>query len=214
MLEPILEINDLTVSFKNNNIIKQLSLNLYQGKIYSLIGGNGSGKSTLLRSIIGLHTIDSGSIKLNNKKINNLPINRRVNLGIHLLSQQGNVFPSLNVKDHFELALFGEQSVRDAEIYKWFPELIKLDNRRANTLSGGQQKLLGFAMLLLKRKKQVVLLDEPFAGVDLKTSNKFIEILKHLLNNEKATILMVEQNEKIIQIFNENLIDLKKINKI
>ncbi len=205
MANDILEIFNLSVGYDNNAIIQNYNLSLQRGNLYCLVGKNGCGKSTLLKSIIGLLEPQTGKIFFNNIDITYTKIHERINMGIAYLGQNNNIFPRLKVFEHFDLI----ENYNISILEELIPEILRLKNNYAGTLSGGEQRLLGLSLILLQEKKELILLDELFAGVDNQFKNKMIKILNNLSEINKITTFVVEQDESILKQFNTNRINIK-----
>ncbi|WP_452600628.1 ATP-binding cassette domain-containing protein [Pontimicrobium sp. MEBiC06410] len=205
MTKSLLDIQNLTVTYKNNIVLNNINHSIENGESYCVIGKNGAGKSTFLKSIIGLLPITSGKIIFNDIDITKNPIYKRIDLGISYLSQNNNIFPRLTVKEHFELVKNKDEDILEELI----PEILKLKKNYAGNLSGGEQRLLGLSLVLLQKNKKIILLDELFAGVDNNIKSRMLEVFEHIQTQEKQTILIVEQDEKIIQKFDGIIINLK-----
>ncbi len=203
MIRNILDIQNLNVGYENNLILNDVNLAIQEGSSSCIVGKNGTGKSTLLKSIIGLLNSSSGKILFNNIDITNSPTYERIDLGIAYLGQNNNIFPRLKVYEHFNLV----KNKNDSIIEEFIPEILHFKNNYAGTLSGGEQRLLGLALVLLQKNKKIILLDELFAGVDNYMTSKILNIFDSLKKKTKITLLMVEQDEKIIEQFKGKIIN-------
>ncbi len=205
MVNNILEIQNLSVSYENSIILHNFNLPLKIGESYCLVGKNGSGKSTFLKSVIGLIKPQTGKIIFNEIDITHTTIHERVQMGISYLGQNNNIFARLKVFEHFNLVKSRNKDILEELI----PEILKLKNSYAGNLSGGEQRLLGLSLILLQEKKKLLLLDELFAGVDNQFKIKITNILNALIETKKITTFIVEQDEEIIKQFNINKINIK-----
>ena len=167
--KPALQVKSVSKSFDGRPILKKISMDLFPSEIVGLVGPNGSGKSTLYGTIIGQYKIDSGSILLNQKVINHLPIHQRAKLGIAYLSQYRSVF-NMSVFNNLlgisQITIEGVEKQRSL-VEKLMTEfnLQHLKNINANLLSGGEMRRLQIARTLIG-SPQVILLDEPMAALD------------------------------------------------
>jgi lipopolysaccharide export system ATP-binding protein len=167
--KPALQVKSVSKSFDGRPILKKISMDLFPSEIVGLVGPNGSGKSTLYGTIIGQYKIDSGSILLNQKVINHLPIHQRAKLGIAYLSQYRSVF-NMSVFNNLlgisQITIEGVEKQRSL-VEKLMTEfnLQHLRNINANLLSGGEMRRLQIARTLIG-SPQVILLDEPMAALD------------------------------------------------
>jgi branched-chain amino acid transport system ATP-binding protein len=160
------------------------------------VGANGAGKSTLLRVIMGLLKQRKGTVQLNGREISDLPVYRRVQLGLAYLLQGGEVFPSLTVGQNLQMGTLvlpaAEKSDTIESALEIFPVLRQRYNDRAGLLSGGQRQSLALAMVLSQRP-QVLLLDEPSAGLAPKLAQEMLDTVSRLNQQMGITILLVEQ---------------------
>lgn len=165
-----LEIRGLKKTIKGTPIIKGISLELYDGEVVGLLGPNGAGKTTTFYMICGLISASSGSILLDEKNINKVPLHKRAKLGIGYLPQESSIFKELSVEENLMLA--AEVTYKNkAEALQKVDEMLNLLNiepirqRKGVSLSGGERRRCEIARSLMITPK-FLLLDEPFAGVD------------------------------------------------
>jgi len=207
------------------NIIDDLDMNIQKGKITALIGGNGAGKTTLFNIISGLMKPDSGNIYFSNNKnislIGQTP-DKITRFGIGRMFQDSHIFQSMSVLDNMLLAdsnnfgefpfisLFNSKKNEQSEKYriekarKVFEELFGEDNPfwikkddPASSLSFGQQRLLGLARLFMG-KYELVLLDEPTAGVNPAIITQAMNIIHKLVQEKNVTVFLIEHNMKVV----------------
>ena len=165
-----LEVKDLKKTIKKSEIIKGISLEVNSGEVVGLLGPNGAGKTTTFYMICGLISPTSGDVFLNDEKITNVPLHKRAHLGIGYLPQESSIFKELSVEENLLLgAEILNQSKED--ISKRVNEMLNMLNiepirlRKGVSLSGGERRRCEIARSLIIKPK-VLLLDEPFAGVD------------------------------------------------
>ena len=165
-----LEVRGLKKTIKGTPIIKGISLELYDGEVVGLLGPNGAGKTTTFYMICGLINASSGSILLDEKNINKVPLHKRAKLGIGYLPQESSIFKELSVEENLMLA--AEVTYKNkAEALQKVDEMLNLLNiepirqRKGVSLSGGERRRCEIARSLIITPK-FLLLDEPFAGVD------------------------------------------------
>lgn len=187
--------------------LDNVSLEIEEGEFLSIIGTSGSGKSTLLNMLGGLDKVNSGSVIVKNKNLNNmkdeeLTIFRRRNIGF--IFQNYNLVPILNVYENIvlPLELDGMQIDKDYidNIIKTLGLKEKLNNM-PNNLSGGQQQRVAIARALAT-KPAIILADEPTGNLDTKTSMDVISLLKVTSEKFNQTIVMITHNEEIAQMGN------------
>jgi len=196
--DSILSIQDVVAGYNKKEILQGASLQVKTQEIVTLIGPNGSGKSTLLKVISGLLKPKRGKVVFNGEDITRLEPHKHVEKGIAYLMQGSEVFPSLSVKENFQVAghRLGEENLKDRlkRIFDLFPQLKELQSRRAGLLSGGQRQMLALGMILLQKPK-LLLLDEPSAGgLTPALAKEVFETLKRINEEEKVSILLIEQN--------------------
>ncbi|VVB79313.1 putative branched-chain amino acid transport ATP-binding protein LivG [uncultured archaeon] len=208
-MKHILKATNLEKNFGGIKALDNCSLDIERGKITAIIGPNGSGKSTLFNAISHLIHLDSGSILLNEKEIvkkKDFEIARR---GISRTFQQVRLFKNLTIKDHILIALsdsdeklvgslFGNEKYNEEKVDDILARvgLEKDVNTYASDLSYGQRKLLDLALALAK-PHDILMLDEPVAGVNPKLREQIKEILKKL-NKEGETILLIEHDMNFV----------------
>ena len=198
MINPIIEVNGLASGYvKGLNILQGVDLVLKEKEIVSIIGPNGAGKSTLLKAIVGLIPIFAGKIYFNGKHLKEIKSYELAQTGIGYVPQVQNVFPSLTVEENLEMGNWGaKERHKDSfnEIYDMFNILFDKKKERAGNLSGGQRQLLALGRALIS-KPNVILLDEPSAGLSPKAIDEVFEYI-NIINQNGVSILLVEQNAK------------------
>jgi ABC-type branched-subunit amino acid transport system ATPase component len=196
----ILRVDDLHASYAGENeVLRGISLTVEKGEMVTIIGPNGAGKSTLFRVIFGLQQSSRGDVYFEGNRITNFKPGRILTMGISYLFQRDCIFPKMTVLENLEMGGFMLKDSphikrRIAELLDMFPLLDEKKNRKAETLSGGQRKILVVARTLMLDPK-LVLLDEPTAGLDPKTVTAMFDEIKRI-NDNGTTIVMVEQNAK------------------
>ncbi len=192
-----LKVEDIYAGYGKKEILRGISFDIKQGEIVALIGPNGAGKSTLLKVIAGVLKPWKGKVWLDGKDISLLPPYEINRLGIGYFLQGGKVFPSLSVRENLEVGSLGlsqeEKEKRIEEVLKIFDNLKGLLDRRVGLISGGERQALALAMILIK-KPQVLLLDEPSAGLSPRYVRDTMEKIKEINAAWKTTALLVEQN--------------------
>ncbi|WP_193185871.1 ABC transporter ATP-binding protein [Nisaea sediminum] len=207
----LIEVRGVSKSYGGVVANKDVSIDVAEGGITGLIGPNGSGKTTLFNSIVGYHPIDEGSIRFRGKEISKLRVPEIARLGLLRTFQQTRIYSkmdcmknmliSVSHRDEGLGAMFG--SMRDRETEEFAEELLEfvgLYQKRflvAGELSFGQQKLLEFAMALMNRP-QVLLLDEPTAGINPTLINGLIDRLKRANEQFGITLFVIEHNMRVI----------------
>lgn len=189
----MLTIKHMSAYYGESSVIKDLNLEVPDGKIACLIGRNGVGKSTTLKSIMGLVKTPSGSIMLDGKEMIKLPTYDRVRLGIGYVPQGRDIFPQMTVQENLELGLktSGGDKVPDY-IYDLFPILPKFAKRNGGDLSGGQQQQLAIARALVLKPK-ILILDEPTEGIQPSIIENIGDAIKRVNAELGITVFIVEQ---------------------
>jgi branched-chain amino acid transport system ATP-binding protein len=195
----MLRLNEVGASYqKGVKILQRISLNITQKDIICLIGPNGAGKSTVLKAIMGLVSIECGSIILNGEDITNSKPNRTMRRGVSYVPQGRTVFPDMTVWENLRMGGFILKDKSMVEnridlIYEMFPILKDYRNRKAYTLSGGEQQMVEMGRVLVLDPKYM-LIDEPSLGLAPMIRKMIFEKIQALNREKKIGVLMVEQN--------------------
>ena len=198
----MLKIERLNASYDSVHVLKDVSIQVPNGKVVSIIGANGAGKSTLLKSISGLLKINKGYILYKGQDIAAMPAHRIVSLGISQVPEGRQLFAHLTVQDNIHLGAYHyfkrsnrlEIKERVKQVYQIFPILEKRSKQVAGTLSGGEQQMLAIARALMGRP-ELLLLDEPSMGIAPLIVREIFDVIIQL-NQSGTTILLVEQNAR------------------
>jgi branched-chain amino acid transport system ATP-binding protein len=194
----MLRINNIKTYYGNIQALKDVSIEINEGEIVTLIGANGAGKSTTLMSISGITPPRSGEILLDGDPINNLSPDKIVQKGIIQVPEGRRIFPDMTVVENLEMGAFlrkNKQLVQQDLNYVMtlFPILEKRRNQLGGTLSGGEQQMLAISRALMARPR-VLLLDEPSLGLAPLIIKQIFEIIKQINKESNTTIFLVEQN--------------------
>jgi len=196
-----LTIKKLSAGYGKMEILHDFNLFVSEAQSLCLIGPNGAGKSTILHSIYGFTNIFSGQIEIDGKEITNMtPAQKLKSVGIAYILQDNSVFPDMTVEENLLMGGYikdkTEESYQEAErIFEKYERLRNRRNQKAKVLSGGERRLLEISRALVM-KPNVLLVDEPSIGLEPKYIDMVFEILRDLQQNEKKTIILVEQNAK------------------
>lgn len=193
----LLEVKDLSVFYGVIQALKNISFEVNEGEIVTLIGANGAGKTTTMQSVIGLIPSHSGSVIYDGHDISKMPCHKIVHLGMSQVPEGRRIFQELTV---YENLVMGAYSIKNNvnfkedidKVYTRFPRLAERRNQIAGTLSGGEQQMLAMGRALMSRPK-LLMLDEPSMGLSPLLVDQVFSIIKDI-NRDGTTILLVEQN--------------------
>lgn len=193
----MLKVNNINVFYGAIHAIHDLSLEVNNGEIVTLIGANGAGKTSTLRAISGLNTIKSGEIHYDDKLISNLGAHKIVSHGISQVPEGRRVFGDQTVEENLLLGAYlikDKSEIRESmeKVFNWFPRVRERRKQYAGTLSGGEQQMLAIGRALMGNPK-LLLLDEPSMGLAPIVVEEIFEIITNI-RKFGTTILLVEQN--------------------
>jgi len=194
--QPLLAASQLTAGYGAVPVVSDVSLDVAPGEVVLLIGPNGAGKSTVVKALNGELGLMSGSVRLGGTDITRLTENQRAALGLGYVPQSRDVFPTLTVTENLEMGGYrlppSHVEARIAEIFDRFPSLARLRKRLAQTLSGGERKLLAIGRALVA-EPTTLMLDEPTANLAAAIATVVLkEVVAGLAEADRA-ILLVEQ---------------------
>lgn len=196
----MLSINNLVVNYGMINAVRDVTFEVNQGEIVTLIGANGVGKTTILRTISGLVKSASGEISYEGENITTYSPRKIVASGIAHVPEGRHVFKGMTVLENLEMGSFlrndkeGIQEDID-RVFDHFPILKERVNQDAATLSGGEQQMLAMGRALMA-KPRLILLDEPSMGLAPLFIKEIFNIIE-LIKSEGTTVLLIEQNAKM-----------------
>ncbi|MDA7946746.1 MAG: ABC transporter ATP-binding protein [Hyphomicrobiaceae bacterium] len=206
----LIEVRNVSKAFGGVVANDSISIDVPEGQITGLIGPNGSGKTTLFNSIVGYHPIDSGSIRFKGEEISNYKVQQIARLGMLRTFQQTRIYANMNCIDNMLISV-PHRNATFFDMFKPYPhelydkaesllEFVGLYTKRklpSGDLSFGQQKLLEFAMALMN-EPEVLLLDEPTAGINPTLINGLIDRLKRANTEFGITLFVIEHNMRVI----------------
>ncbi len=199
--EPIIELRNISVFFNKREIINNLNFKINKQEILGMLGPNGVGKSTIFNLITGLKDPNYGEIIINGIDCTNLPINERfTKFKLGLVPQYGGIIHDLSLIDNLKLVSeihIAEKEARKQKIEKLIGqfEFEPLLNIQSKHLSGGQKKKLVIAMALMNDPK-ILLLDEPFAALDILTIKMLQEVILNLQSTEEITVVVCDHQAR------------------
>ncbi|MDO4768045.1 MAG: ABC transporter ATP-binding protein [Pseudomonadota bacterium] len=193
----MLELRGISTFYGNIQALHDVSLNIRQGEIVTLIGANGAGKSTTLMSICGCTPPRSGEILFENQPIQRMKADRIVRMGISQVPEGRLIFPDMTVMENLDLGAFlrddREGIRRDLDyVFSLFPILAERRRQTGGTLSGGEQQMLAISRALMARPR-LLLLDEPSLGLAPIIIAQIFDIVRKV-NESGTTVFLVEQN--------------------
>lgn len=193
----MLEVNKLSAFYAELQVLYEVSLRVDDGEFVVVFGPNGHGKSTFLKTICGLHTPASGSVKFNGEETSRLQSSTLVEMGIVYIAEDRHLFPEMTVLENLKLGAYNPKArQKEAEnldlVFHLFPSLKAFRKRRAQTLSGGEARMLAIGRGLMSNAK-LLAIDEPSLGLAPNLETEVFEKIKEI-NKSGVGVLMVEQD--------------------
>lgn len=195
----LLEVRSLEKKYGRRQVVNGVSFEVNQGEVVGLLGPNGAGKTTSFRMTIGLVNSDGGTVTFNGREVTTLPMYQRARLGMGYLAQDSSVFKQLSVEDNLMAILQTlprlsrrQRIDRQNELLDQFG-LVHIRKTKANRVSGGERRRLEIARSLITDPK-LIMLDEPFAGIDPKTVNEIQDSIRELADRYNLGILLTDHN--------------------
>lgn len=187
------ELNNYHVAYGQSEVISNMNLSLRPKEIVAILGRNGMGKTTLMKSMIGMIPSRAGSIQLNGKELGGMKSHQRVAAGLGFVPQGRMIFSTMTVQENIETGLTSTKENKvPGDLYKLFPVLLEMKNRRGGNLSGGQQQQLAIARALASAPS-VLLLDEPTEGIQPSIIKEMARTLKQIRAQRNLSIIVSEQ---------------------
>ena len=197
----LLKLSNVTVRYGTAEAIRDISIMLDEGAVVSVIGANGAGKSTILKAITGLVPLYSGEIEFSGKKINGMPVDKIIGLGIACVPEGRRLFPYMSVMQNIKLGAYLRKDkagiIADMEeVFRLFPLLKERCNQKAGSLSGGEQQMLAIGRALMARPK-LLMMDEPSLGLAPVIIDQLANVIRDI-NKSRISVLLVEQNAGLV----------------
>ena len=194
---PMLKVENLSVHYGMIQAVRDVSFEVNEGEVVSLIGANGAGKTTILRTLAGLVRPSAGKIQFLGKEIQKLPAQKIVAGGLSQVPEGRHVFPGLTVMENLEMGAFlkknrEENQANLKKVFSRFPRLEERKNQDAATLSGGEQQMLAMGRALMSTPN-LLLLDEPSMGLAPIFIQEIFDIIQDI-QKQGTTVLLIEQN--------------------
>lgn len=194
----MLQAQHLAKSYKQRQVVKDVSLEIEPGEIVGLLGPNGAGKTTCFYMLVGLVAADAGSVTIDQEEVTKLPIHRRARHGLAYLPQDSSIFQTLSVEDNIRAILQTRKDLdaaaQEAKLTGLLDEfnIQHIRHSLGRSLSGGERRRTEIARTLATDPRYI-LLDEPFAGVDPISVNDIKQIIEHL-RDRGIGILLTDHN--------------------
>ncbi len=196
-------IKNVSINYGELEAVKNVSFEVPQGLIVSLLGANGAGKSTLFKAVSGINKLVAGSIWFEDERIDKFSADRILRKGIAQVSEGKRIFPYMSVRENLELGAYSRKDGKKAitetrdQLLERFPMLRQKANIKAEKLSGGQQQILVIARALMV-KPRLLLLDEPAQGVAPIVVAEIAEVIQNI-NQLGVTIMVIEHNIRFVR---------------
>jgi branched-chain amino acid transport system ATP-binding protein len=193
----ILEVKGVNVSYGNLHVLWDIDLEVEEGRIVALLGANGAGKTTLLNTITGMLKPTSGEVLYRGARIDRLPSDKIIEMGVSYLPEGGRLFPDMTITENLEMGaypskLWGRRKPDIERMYKLFPVLEERKKQLAKTMSGGERQMLAMGRALMSNPA-LCLFDELSYGLSPVMAQAVFKIVKQL-HAEGITVFLVEQN--------------------
>lgn len=193
----MLEVRNVTAGYGRAQALFDISVDVGDGEIVTLVGPNGAGKSTFVNVVAGLNRAWSGSITLDGLDLTGLAAEAVCGHGVAIVPEGRRLFPDLSVSDNLDIGAYHPAArARRDETYEWvcsiFPIIAERENQRAGNLSGGQQQMVAIGRALMARPR-LLLLDEPSLGLAPVIVERIFDVIRDI-NQAGTSVLIVEQN--------------------
>ena len=205
----MLHVQKLSYAYKKIQALTDVSFELRDGEIMSIIGANGAGKSTLMKCIAGVLKTEENAVQLDGRPLARRP-HQVVQHGVVLVPEGRWIFPGLSVEENLEIGAYvvGSSKQGKEQAFTMFPKLKDRRRQRAGTLSGGEQQRVSIARALAKNPK-LLLCDEPTGALDYNTGKAILKLLQDTCREKGMTVILITHNsaiapmaDRVIQIKN------------
>ncbi|MGH9118003.1 MAG: ABC transporter ATP-binding protein [Acidimicrobiales bacterium] len=195
--QPVLELRNVSTHYGPIQVLRDVSIQIFPGEVVCLLGGNASGKTTTLKTVLGFVVPSHGDVMLDGVRVNGIPTQRLVEMGLSMVPENRRLFKRMTVKENLDLGSYlrrDKDAIEEdlARMFTLFPRVKDRLGQRAGTLSGGEQQMVAMARALMARPK-VLLMDEPSMGLAPVLVERNFEIIQQV-NEQGTTIFVVEQN--------------------
>jgi branched-chain amino acid transport system ATP-binding protein len=194
-----LEAKKVNLAYGQMQVLKEVSLEVREREIVSLIGANSAGKSSMLNAISGLVPISGGEILFEGKRIDSLPSHEIIEKGIIQVPEGRRIFPFMTVRENLEMGSYNRKAREKSResmqrVYELFPRLAERKDQLGESMSGGEQQMLAVGRALMAGPR-ILMLDEPSLGLAPIVVEMIFQVLQEV-NRRGVTLLLVEQNVK------------------
>ena len=193
----MLRLNNVTAGYGATTILHDVSLEVSEGEVVTIVGGNGAGKTTTLRTVSGLIEASAGSITFEDEDITHLPAHQVVNRGITLIPEARQLFPEMTVLENIQMGAYrpaakNRYDQRLEEVLTLFPRVKERLHQQAESLSGGEQQMVAIARGMMACPK-LLMFDEPSLGLAPIVVSQVFDVVRQIAESG-TTVLIVEQN--------------------
>lgn len=192
----MLKVNNIRSGYGDVEVLHDLSFEV-KHEIFAILGANGAGKTTLMKTIAKVLHLNSGEIYFKDENISGLTPYQMAAKGVAFVPQEGNVFPTMTVMENLSIGnvLQGKKSKKERleEVFDVFPDIYERINQKAGSLSGGEAQMVAFGRALMQ-DPELLLLDEPTAGLSPKYVDMFFNKVKEIHEKKNVSIIISEQN--------------------
>ena len=199
MAESMLKVENINVYYGNIHAVKNVSFEVNEGEIVTLIGANGAGKSTTLKTVSGLLHPKTGDVLYKGKSIKGVRAHKIVEAGLAHVPEGRHVFLHMTVEENLDMGGYTQPAStigpNKEKVFELFPRLKERRKQLAGTMSGGEQQMLAMGRALMSKPK-VIMLDEPSMGLSPLLVKEIFRIIRQV-NRNGVTVLLVEQNAKM-----------------
>jgi branched-chain amino acid transport system ATP-binding protein len=193
----VLELRSVAASYGDVQALWDVTLDVPEGSVTTLLGSNGAGKTTTLRAISGVLPTSDGEVRFGGERIERLPPHRIVDLGVVQVPEGRHLWPNMTVEENLVLGAYGKRGRPERDktlrsVYELFPRLAERRSQLAGTLSGGEQQMVAIGRGLMARPV-ILMLDEPSLGLAPILVDEVFRVIREIAA-QRATVLLVEQN--------------------
>lgn len=194
----MLKLESINAFYGDVQVLLDVSLEVHEGEIVTILGSNGAGKTSVINSICNLLPIRSGAIYYKDQRLDKIPSHKLVGMGISLVPEGRHLFPNMTVYDNLLLGAYSLKDKNEVQnniewVMDLFPKLKDRAKQMAGTLSGGEQQMCAIARGLMIRPKMIIF-DEPSLGLAPVIVDQIFETLTSITKENNSTILLIEQN--------------------